>query len=92
MGGLANLFISTKRLMLRAGYRMSSAEIGKKFSDLLQLDVRQDTWNNNCLGSEGATNCPGNEVIGPITYAPQYNITPLPGTDLKKVVINVEPQ
>ena len=90
MGGLANLFISTKRLILRAGYQMSSAEIGKRFLDPLQLKVSADTWNTNCLGQPNYSDCPPDEVFGGITYHPTYQITNLPGTNLQKVVVTVD--
>ena len=44
MGGLANLFVATKRLILHASSRMVVGELGKYFLDRLQMHVRQDTW------------------------------------------------
>ena len=47
MGGLANLFISTKRLTLHARSRMVGGELSRYFLNHLQLQVRQDTWNDS---------------------------------------------
>jgi hypothetical protein len=46
MGGLANLFVATKRHILHAHSRMVASELGRYFLDRLQLHVRQDTWND----------------------------------------------
>ena len=47
MGGLANLFVATKRHILHAHSRMVASELGRYFLDRLQLHVRQDTWDTS---------------------------------------------
>lgn len=73
--GMINLFVSGKRYILHSRWRMSGGEIGKFFLNPLQMDVRQDTWGNNCL-SGNITRCPANQTIEGRTYAPTYTITP----------------
>jgi len=46
MSGFVNLFISGKRFIMHSRWRMTAGELGKYFLDPLQMDVRQDTWNN----------------------------------------------
>lgn len=45
MTGLANIFIAGKRYILHSRARMTGGELGKLFLDPLQMDVRQDEWN-----------------------------------------------
>lgn len=58
MTGLANIFLTGKRYILRSRARMTGGELGKLFLDPLQMAVRQDTWNQsgNFLNT-GTTYC-----------------------------------
>ena len=51
MGGLANLFVATKQHILYAHSRIAAAELGRYFLDRLQMDVRQDTWDQAVPGN-----------------------------------------
>lgn len=42
--GMANVFLTGKRWILHARSRMAGGELGKFFLDPLQMEVRQDTW------------------------------------------------
>ncbi len=87
--GLANIFFVGKKYILRSRSRMAAGELGKVFLDPLQMDVRQDLWTSNCLGSE--IGCPGPEAVGPVTYTPVYDITPgSPVANLNKVKVTIK--
>ena len=45
VAGMANVFISGRRYILRSRWRMAGGELGKLFISPLQMDVREDTWN-----------------------------------------------
>jgi prepilin-type N-terminal cleavage/methylation domain-containing protein len=104
MAGLTNLFISGKRWMLHARARMAGGEIGKEFLDPLQMQVRQDNWSTNCLGSYNGADCatflnpwPDPSTQGRVVYSPHYtNIAAVNPESpnhtlghLRKVVLNV---
>lgn len=42
--GLANLFFVAKRYVALGGSKGAGMELGKRFLDPLQMQVRQDTW------------------------------------------------
>lgn len=44
--GLANIFTAGKRHILHSRSRATGGELGKLFLDPLQMQVRQDTWDN----------------------------------------------
>ena len=90
--GLANIFIAAKRHILHARSRMAGGELGKYFIDPLQMEVREDTWNqtsdnNLSLGSRVGLN----QIINDIEYEPTYsvteNISNLP--NLRKVKVDI---
>jgi len=71
MGGLANLFVVTKRHILHAHARIAAGELGRYFLDPLQTHVRQDTWgtSNNYL-TIGEYRSPNNPCSDYATYTP----------------------
>lgn len=46
IGGLANLFLATKRHTLHSSFRMAAAGLGRYFLERLHLHVNQETWDN----------------------------------------------
>lgn len=82
--GMANLFLAGKGILRHTLYRVTAAELGKAFLDSLQLEVRQDTWNQvgNTLylpiGEESRTYI-GTEsdsrIINGIKFTPSYTIS-----------------
>jgi len=70
--GVANLYVVGKRYITHSRARMTGGEVGKLFLDPLQMQVRQDGWSSNCLGS--GAGCPGYQDVGPIRYTPAYSI------------------
>lgn len=48
---LVNLFVAAKRLTQHTRSRIQAAELGRLFLDPLQMDVRQDTWDNSPVGN-----------------------------------------
>ena len=86
--GMISLFIAGRRYMLHSRTRMTSTELGRYFLDPLQLQVRQDLWGTNCLGTGTCVN-PPTKTIDNIDYNAQYQVTSGPGpagsTDVRKV-------
>lgn len=83
VGGIANVFVASKRNIMHARSRMSGGEIGKYFLDPLQMNVRQDQWDTaaanaaaNCLKSDPSAGCPAAQA----GYTPGYTITDVAGT------------
>jgi prepilin-type N-terminal cleavage/methylation domain-containing protein len=88
MAGLANIFVSAKRHIMHARSRMTSTELGKYFVDPLQMDVRQDTWDNNNLSAPLSYAGPS-QTIERINYRPFYNVTNVNDTTLRRVVVDI---
>jgi len=88
MVGLVNIFISARRHILHARTRMTGGELGKYFLDPLQMEVRQDTWDNNSLSVRPPYNGT-NQTIERINYRPIYNITSVNNTTLRRVVVDI---
>lgn len=86
--GLTHVFIAGKRHILRSRSRISAVELGRLFLDTLQMDVRNDTWTTTCLGGNSSA-CPATQTINNITYAPNYTISDINGTTLRKVKVNI---
>jgi len=87
MTGIANIFISSKKHLIHTRSRIQAAELGRVFLAPLQKDVRQDLWGSNCL-STGA-GCPGQQTIQSIAYTPDYQISDVAGTTLRKVKVTI---
>lgn len=94
VGGLANVFMVGKKYILHSRSRMSAGELAKTFLDPLQMQVREDQWSTNCLGTGTPANCP-DQTVG-ITqgldrdYTAKYTVTPnSPITNLSKVRIDI---
>ena len=89
MTGLVNLFVAAKRLTLHARSRMQAAELGKLFLDPLQMQVREDLWATNCLGTNNCASMPASEPLNNITYNATYDITDVSGTTLRRAKVNI---
>ncbi|MBL7081262.1 MAG: hypothetical protein ISS44_01665 [Candidatus Omnitrophica bacterium] len=87
MAGMVNIFVATKRLTGHARYRMTGGEIGRRFLDPLQMNVRQDQWGSNCLSS--GAGCPAAQTIDNITYTPTYSFSNLLSGRLRKVKLTL---
>ena len=87
--GLASVFLTGKRHLLRSRSKINVAEVIKSFLEPLQMQVRQDQWfsTSNCLGTG---NCPGWTLPGEsnITYSLVNTWTIISGT-LRKVKTTV---
>ncbi|MBU4346465.1 MAG: hypothetical protein KKH29_03970 [Candidatus Omnitrophica bacterium] len=79
--GMANIFLAGKRHILHTRSRMTAGELGRRFLDPLQMDVRQDEWftNGNCLTGDGSVGCDTTpwSPDGIVSYTPQYEISRL---------------
>ncbi len=91
MVGMLNVFISAKKYSLLSRSRVTAGQLGKYFIDPLQMQVRQDTWNNtnNCIGPNATSGCPSAKGVGTITYTPNYTINGVTGTTLRRVKVDV---
>lgn len=87
MGGMANVFMTGKRFIFHSRARMAGGELGKFFLDPLQMDVRGDTWGNNCLSA--ATGCPLAQTLSGIIYTPVYEFSNVAGTSLRRVKVTI---
>ena len=92
MSGLTYVFFAGKRHLGHARSRIQAAELGRLFLAPLQMDVRQDQWTSNCLGS--STGCPtstANDVtVDGINYQPTTVVTQnFSGTTLSKVRLTI---
>lgn len=97
MAGLVNVFVSGKRWLMHERARTTGGELGKLYIDPLQLDVRQDSWNNaaNTLTITGTQPRPGNaQQLGALNYGVNYTVTNVTNqtginTGIRKVVSNI---
>jgi len=87
IANIANIFLASKRHILRARSRRTGGELGYFFLDPLQKQVRQDTWDTSCL----ATGTCQNQTVGTAegldkNYTASYEVSPNFGsTNLTKV-------
>lgn len=89
LSAMANLFIAGRRYIMHARTRMTSTELGRYFLDPLQLQVRQDQWNANCLGTGSGCGAP-TKTIDKVDYKAEYTVGKAPGvTDVRKVTTKV---
>jgi len=87
MTGMANIFLASRRYLMRTRSKIQAAELGRLFLAPLQMDVRQDQWGSNCLSA--GTGCPGAQTINNIPYTPTYEISNVAGTTLRKVKVTI---
>ena len=88
MAGVVGVFVAGKRQVMHSRDRMTSSEMGKLFLDPLQLDVRQDFWVSGAL-DWGPHSYGVSQIVNTIPYTAQYDVTPVPGTDLRRVVATI---
>ncbi|MCX5695118.1 MAG: hypothetical protein NTW18_00420 [Candidatus Omnitrophica bacterium] len=84
MTGLINVIVAGRQLLQHSRNRMGAGEIGKRFIDPLQNQVRQDTWSSSCFGTDSLTN----SISG--MYTASYTINTHPSdAQIKKVKTKV---
>ncbi|MDO9573327.1 MAG: hypothetical protein Q7J37_05550 [Candidatus Omnitrophota bacterium] len=92
MAGMASVFVSSKRYVLRARDRITSSEMGKLFLEPLQLAVRADSWDSGFLACGelglGSHSC-GASSVNTIPYTVQYQVDNIPGVSLRRVTAKV---
>ncbi len=96
IGGLGNIFTSSKLQVIHTRSLMLAAELARYFLDPLQADVRNDTWGSSWLSTSGVytgetfvttQNTPG---AFNYSYNSSYNITNnAPISNLTKVVLDI---
>lgn len=94
LGGLIGLFVLGKGWVFHSQAKIAAAELGRRFLDPLQMDVRQDQWDpaSNCLSRDGSVGCPGQETVGLVQYTPVYTIDNVGlggNSDLRRVVVTI---
>lgn len=100
MVGLANIFVAGKRFIVLPRSRIQAAELGRLFLAPLQMQVRQDTWNNSAnllyipAGSNSTTFSGANISLNNVNYTSLYNVSRIfygNGTDsgLRRVNVRV---
>ncbi len=80
MAGMASVFVTSRQFLLHSRYRVSAAELGKRFIDPLQVYVRAEDWYTNPLG--------GSFTIGSSfgSYSSSCDcVTLMPGSLIKRV-------
>lgn len=90
IGGLVSVFLTGKQFTAHTRSRMAGGELGKAFLDPLQMDVRADKWSEKCLGGNSSA-CPTqlHDSSQDITYHSNYTISPVAGTDLRRVKLDI---
>lgn len=90
--GMAYVFVGSKQHAKHSYQKLKAMEVGRYFLSSLQMQVRQDQWASNCLGTgSGCPRSPDNDmVIGGVTYQTNSTVTPsYLGTNLSKVKLNI---
>ncbi len=92
LSGFVNLFINSKGFIIHSRLRMTAGEFGRYFLDPLQLDVRQDTWNqsgNNLSVPSPLTNT--SVIVDNINYTSNYTVTNVTvgSSQVRKVKLNI---
>jgi len=105
--GLANIFLTCKRLIVHGRERMAAAELAKYYLDPLYLKVSEGSWDAGLTDYvsghplRALANAVGTSVDLPIgltastTFTPVYTITPMVDPRMRKVVLSItwsEPQ
>jgi len=105
MTGMANIFLASRRHLMRTRSKIQAAELGRLFLAPLQMGVRQDTWadSNNvlhegtwyCDGVAGHTQQPGcpseaERTLDGIIYKAKYTINrDNPIANVNKVKVDI---
>ena len=96
---IGKVFFWGREMLIFNRPKLTAAELARYYLSPLQMQVRQDQWDTNCLGTRNGSLCgappafpdpelqPG--VVGLIMYTPVYTISEVPGTTLRKVKVKV---
>ncbi|MFA5357155.1 MAG: prepilin-type N-terminal cleavage/methylation domain-containing protein [Candidatus Omnitrophota bacterium] len=91
LSSLAYVFIAGRRHIAHSRLRAQAIELARYYLTPLQMQVRQDEWSANCLGSN--TGCSGlvnSTNISNVTYIPDITVyLNASGTHLSKVLLNI---
>jgi hypothetical protein len=88
--GLVSVFTSGNKHVVHIRERMASAQLGKLFIDPLQAYVRQDTWVlGNELSVDGVGKPGGSQVINNRTFTETHDVSPVAGTNLRRVISTI---
>ena len=92
MTGLTGVFIGGKRWVLHFRSRMTAGELARKFLDFLPMQVRQDQWAANELGTGVIVNQTRGTADGlDRDYNATYTVTPdSPVVNLTKVKAEIK--
>lgn len=89
--GMLSVFLAGNKHIIHTRERMSSAELGKLFLDPLQMDVRQDTWNQagNDLRLSATPVALTPQNVNNRNFSAAYTTTAVGGTDLRRVTTTI---
>ena len=90
MEGFFALLTSTKRHIKRSDSKMVQAELGRYFLDPLQEQVRQDQIATNCLYTDSCAAEENPQIVGPVTYTPDYETSQVGTTSLRRAKITIQ--
>jgi len=94
IGGLVNIFTSSKAYVVHTRSWITAAEAARYFLDPLQANVSNTSWGTSCLGSQSCTASPlqlTQLIPGSFAYnyIPTYTISDGPVGNLTRVVLNI---
>ncbi len=85
IGGMANVFLASRRLLLRARLKIQAAELARLFLAPLQMDIKQSDWNsvtsdyNSGNRLQKGTRLETSQNLMGIDYRPTYEVSVPPG-------------
>ena len=95
LAGLLHVFVLSKSFIVHSRSRIAAAELGRRFLDPLQDDVRADTWDALSLGNTLAVQATyaGSPIsLANVAYTPTYTITNKTvgsSQQIRKVLVNI---
>lgn len=100
MNGFVYVFVAGRKHILHSRSRIQAAQLERLFLNYLQMHVRQNDWEQATnalsvtpLGGRDCANqpgCPVNErALDGITYNPQYYISGVGTTNLRRVKVDI---
>ncbi|MDD5078941.1 MAG: prepilin-type N-terminal cleavage/methylation domain-containing protein [Candidatus Omnitrophica bacterium] len=92
MIGLVNVFITSKRLLMRGQSKITALEFARSFIEPLNNAIRQDTWNHANNDLRLGTRTGPYQVINGINYTSVYNVTDVPApsaANLRRVKVDM---
>ena len=87
MGTLTYTFVLGKGYIMHSRNRMTAGELTRYFLEPLQMEVRNDTWDDDVLNRLTVNSYHDSLKVDIVDYNADYNITNFTG--LRKVILNL---